>query len=128
MNDKKPTAKEIRQSFLDFFGLGHSDVVEATMFFSAAANQTALRTLHPDDIEGFCTIYGGIALQASGFDPRGGFTAECGAGAGGGGSGGGGGCRVGGGLQGAAGTGASLALVALVLTIARRRRRSPAPT
>lgn len=40
-----------------FIGLDHSSVVPATMYANADVGETDKRTLHEDDIEGFCTIY-----------------------------------------------------------------------
>jgi hypothetical protein len=41
-----------------FLGLDHSLEPEATMFASAPAGERTKRTLHQDDIEGFCAMYG----------------------------------------------------------------------
>lgn len=38
-------------------GLAHTGDSEATMFASSAPGDVAKRTLHPDDIDGICTIY-----------------------------------------------------------------------
>lgn len=102
-----------------FFGLGHTDVREATMFFEADPGGVALRSLETDDVEGMCAIYGGLELADTDFTPRGGFTTSCV------GATEGGGCAVGPadarhpGLAG---------LVALGLLAALRRRRcSPSP-
>jgi hypothetical protein len=104
-----------------FFGLGHSDVREATMFPEADANLTGLRTLAGDDVEGFCAIYGGIGLRDSSFEPRGGFTTECAANTSGGGSGG---CAVGGPLD--AAPAAGLLAVGLAVIGGGWRRRGHA--
>lgn len=63
-----------------FFGLGHSDVFEATMSPRATMGETSKRDLADDDIEGLCSIYGNrapISCEPSDFLPNHGFTTMC---------------------------------------------------
>ena len=63
-----------------FFGLGHSDVSEATMSPRATMGETSKRDLARDDIEGLCSIYGDrvkTACEMSDFLPNHGFTTTC---------------------------------------------------
>ena len=63
-----------------FFGLGHSDVSDATMAPSATPGETSKRDLAGDDIEGLCSIYGDrvkTACEAGDFLPNHGFTTMC---------------------------------------------------
>ncbi len=64
-----------------YFGLAHTPVIAASMFASSVAGEVGKRTLKPDDIEGFCTVYppghfDGVACNDT---PRGGATLTCGA-------------------------------------------------
>jgi hypothetical protein len=45
-----------------FFGLGHSDVPNSTMWCDAAPDETLKRTLANDDVDGICDIYGPDAV------------------------------------------------------------------
>ena len=63
-----------------FFGLGHSDVAEATMSPRATMGETSKRDLAGDDINGLCSIYGDrvkTACETSDFLPNHGFTTMC---------------------------------------------------
>jgi Matrixin len=75
-----------------FFGLAHATDRTATMYASYKPGTTALRSLSPDDIAGFCAIYPNestrvvspavsanetIAAEACDPTPRHGFSAEC---------------------------------------------------
>lgn len=64
-----------------FLGLGHSNIVGATMSANALLGETIKRTLEADDREGVCAIYGGNAAPACDGDayaPDRGFSAVCG--------------------------------------------------
>ena len=37
----------------------HPEILDATMYPKASANDTSLRTLEQDDVDGFCGIYAG---------------------------------------------------------------------
>jgi hypothetical protein len=63
-----------------FLGLGHSDVLNATMSPYAIAGETDKRELSSDDWEGLCAAYGHLsepACRDSDFYPRGGFSPDC---------------------------------------------------
>jgi hypothetical protein len=45
-----------------FFGLGHSDVPESTMWCDAAPDETLKRSLAEDDEDGICAVYGPDAV------------------------------------------------------------------
>ena len=47
----------LTHEFGHFFGLGHTDVPEATMWAITPPGELQKRTLHADDEEGICTIY-----------------------------------------------------------------------
>lgn len=61
-------------------GLGHSQVVTATMYAFAPSGQTSKRTLDPDDILGICDIYpkGGATSGGSGVTSPGLQSGGCG--------------------------------------------------
>jgi hypothetical protein len=68
----------ITHEFGHYLGLAHSQVVEATMYASAEAGETIKRDLHPDDIEGLCTIYpAGMPVGECDYTPRGGLQLDC---------------------------------------------------
>jgi MYXO-CTERM domain-containing protein len=63
-----------------FFGLGHSDVVGATMSARATVGETSKRSLADDDRAGLCAIYGNNAAASctsSDFVPDNGFSPTC---------------------------------------------------
>jgi hypothetical protein len=61
-----------------FFGLAHSEIEEATMHFFDQNGDTSKRSLHPDDIEGFCSIYEEDPFERScNFEPHEGFGLDC---------------------------------------------------
>ncbi len=61
-----------------FFGLGHSTVLDSTMFASSTAGETAKRTLTADDEAGFCATYGTDPLPTTcDFTPYGGRSSSC---------------------------------------------------
>lgn len=62
-----------------FFGLAHSALSDATMYYSTAVRgETTRRTLTTDDTTGICTIYppGSLPSQCD-YTPRGGLKLEC---------------------------------------------------
>ncbi len=61
-----------------FFGVGHTNIEEATMFPSAERTDTSKRTLDADDIEAICTIYppGSLPSECNNA-PIGGLDADC---------------------------------------------------
>jgi MYXO-CTERM domain-containing protein len=66
-----------------FLGLGHSNVIGATMSANAQLDETSKRSLEQDDREGICSIYGREPRpecneQAGDFSPDRGFTQYCG--------------------------------------------------
>jgi len=64
-----------------FLGLGHSNVISATMSANALLGETAKRSLEGDDHNGVCSIYGRSAepvCDGGDFAPDRGFTALCG--------------------------------------------------
>lgn len=66
-----------------FLGLGHSNVIGATMSANALLGETSKRSLEQDDREGICSIYGReprpeCDQQAGDFSPDRGFSARCG--------------------------------------------------
>jgi hypothetical protein len=111
-----------------FFGLGHSDVRDATMSARASVGEVSKRDLHQDDRDGLCAIYGEnpVAMcEESHHVPDNGFSPACGAdleeadpnGA----------CSAARpGRDGSAGAGALLGW-ALAALYARRRRFTPTP-
>lgn len=110
-----------------FFGLGHSSVTEATMFASYLEGEVQKRTLHADDVQGFCAAYAHPHFRACNFDACQGLSLVCEAGVPPPGPikrcWGGGGCRVAPGRVPAGTT--VLTLVALAgLALALRRRGS----
>lgn len=71
-----------------FLGLGHSDVLGATMYARYDRGQTSMRNLSPDDVAAICSVYrpdgdravlNGKVTQAPQCDPtpRGGYSPEC---------------------------------------------------
>jgi hypothetical protein len=63
-----------------FFGLGHSDQKDATMYPDAPLGQVSKRTLASDDSAGICAIYGQYATpscSSSDFTPNHGFSPKC---------------------------------------------------
>jgi hypothetical protein len=60
-NDPNATIVDVRNTLTHevghLLGLDHSDVRDATMFFSAAEGELHKRDLHQDDINGICAIY-----------------------------------------------------------------------
>jgi hypothetical protein len=61
-----------------FFGLGHSNVKDASMYSQAEVGETSKRALQSDDIEGFCSIYpAGSLSQECDFAPPGGLSLTC---------------------------------------------------
>ncbi len=61
-----------------FFGIAHSDVPNATMYFQAGRGETIKRTLAADDEEALCTIYApGTLAACDDFTPRGGLDLNC---------------------------------------------------
>lgn len=61
-----------------FFGVGHTNIEDATMFPSAERTDTSKRTLAPDDIDAMCTIYppGSLPSECNSA-PIGGLDANC---------------------------------------------------
>lgn len=103
-----------------FFGLGHSTVLDATMYASSTAGETTKRSLTADDEAGLCATYEVHALPAEcEFTPNGGRTLAC--------TGSSGGCGVSGPSAGPAALPwfpALLVIAALSLSLARRRART----
>lgn len=61
-----------------YLGLAHSTETEATMFVSAVAGEVLKRDLHPDDIDGICTVYPpGRPSAECNYEPRGGLDLDC---------------------------------------------------
>jgi hypothetical protein len=61
-----------------FFGLGHSNVRDATMYSQASVGETAKRKLKEDDINGICAIYPpGSLPERCNFNPPGGLDMQC---------------------------------------------------
>jgi hypothetical protein len=63
-----------------FYGLGHSDVIGATMSARATVGETSKRTLADDDRAGLCAIYGKNAAancMMNDFVPDNGFSPSC---------------------------------------------------
>ena len=59
-------------------GIGHSDIVEATMFARNERTSVEKRTLHPDDEDAICTIYPPGSLdQTCNAAPTGGLELDC---------------------------------------------------
>ncbi|MEM6961987.1 MAG: matrixin family metalloprotease [Myxococcota bacterium] len=74
-----------------FFGLGHSNVISASMYFASRRGEIGKRFLRADDIAGLCFIYRDGFSNECNFSPRGGLDLDCEEETEGG-SGGGGGC------------------------------------
>ncbi len=53
-----------------FLGLDHTPIDDATMAFDTTPGETRKRDLHPDDIEGLCTIYPAGEEPTDPGDPR----------------------------------------------------------
>jgi hypothetical protein len=63
-----------------FLGLGHSDVDQATMAADAPLGETGKRSLHEDDREGLCSVYGHYPAPAcvdDDFQPDNDFGPDC---------------------------------------------------
>jgi hypothetical protein len=63
-----------------FFGLGHSDVRDATMSARASVGEVSKRDLHQDDRDGLCAIYGRnppAMCEESDHVPDNGFSPAC---------------------------------------------------
>lgn len=61
-----------------FFGLAHSQELDATMFASYNRGDTHLRDLSADDVAGLCAIYPSSRKPAgNNCEPRHGFTSQC---------------------------------------------------
>ncbi|MBM4386291.1 MAG: matrixin family metalloprotease [Deltaproteobacteria bacterium] len=60
-NDPKKAKTDVKNTVTHeighMLGLDHSDVKESTMYFSSPTGDLEKRTLHEDDIAGFCYIY-----------------------------------------------------------------------
>ncbi len=93
-------------------GLDHSDLPQATMYYSAPSGEVQKLTLHGDDLQGICQTY------ANGCGPN----HSCAAAASDGGGGDDSGCTAGPGTAGPSWTTAA-AGVALIAALLRRRRR-----
>lgn len=68
-DDPAKTSTDVQNALTHEFGhvlgLDHSNVSQATMYYSADPGDLEKRTLHEDDIEGLCTVYGRLPLVAS---------------------------------------------------------------
>jgi MYXO-CTERM domain-containing protein len=107
-----------------FIGIAHAPDFSAVMFASYSPGSVSQRTLTPDDVDAVCAIYPPKSGAACNPEPRGGFSATCGAAASSG------ICAVAavGQAQGRAGQPlASFALLGLGAIAALRLRRSSAP-
>lgn len=61
-----------------FFGIAHSEVIDATMWFDYTPGSVDKRDLHIDDVTAICSIYPPNSLPEScSFEPRGGLDLEC---------------------------------------------------
>ena len=61
-----------------FFGIGHSEIENATMFLEAGRGETIKRTLEPDDREALCSVYPpGLLSSCDDHTPRGGLDLNC---------------------------------------------------
>jgi hypothetical protein len=60
-----------------FFGLAHSEVAAATMYARAPRGEISKRTLHEDDLLGFCAAYPEPLTGTCDFTPHGGFDPTC---------------------------------------------------
>lgn len=61
-----------------FFGLGHSNANDVTMYAQSEAGETSKRVLKGDDIEGFCAVYPpGSLSKTCDFTPPGGLSLTC---------------------------------------------------
>lgn len=61
-----------------FFGIGHSQVLGATMYAVSLRGETAKRILRTDDVDAFCAIYPPGSLPAEcDFTPVGGLRLDC---------------------------------------------------
>ncbi len=96
-----------------YLGLAHSEVPDATMYYSAVAGETLKRDLHADDVAGICAVYPpGSPGGECDYTPIGGLGLECN----------GGGCCSVAGRQGS--SAAPLSLLALAFALLLRRRRA----
>lgn len=99
-----------------YLGLGHSAVLEATMYASAVAGETLKRDLHPDDVEGICATYPpGRPEGECDHTPMGGLDLDC--------QNGGGCCSIAGRSSNSAAPCSLAALVVALLLLRRRRSR-----
>lgn len=61
-----------------FLGLAHSEEADATMYLQYSSGSVAFRDLSDDDIAGICAIYPPERTGVCDFEPRKGFSPECG--------------------------------------------------
>ncbi len=77
----------LTHEFGHFFGLGHTDDPNASMYARSPPGEVTRRLLRPDDQEGYCETYPSPLVCSgtpSAFTPRGGLNFECGGGGSGG--------------------------------------------
>lgn len=63
-----------------FLGLGHSDIVNASMYGNSLRGEVGKGFLNEDDVEGACAIYGGLEApdcRRANFAPRNGWSPDC---------------------------------------------------